>query len=177
MRKTSRCFVGRMPLSLKQPGSYNNMQKSKPFPCQVSLQGGAHLCLCSPQPDTSYSARPHGYGASAWCASLRPMQLSTVPSYTGCRTRGYQPVTQSPESLYTVERWPHWINAQPVAVHHYTIGNESVPIQLAQCWFPGLDISNSKIQIYFSNKIYRSNFITQHSETVVVWNYQNADCS
>jgi len=25
------------------------------------------------------------------------------------------------------------------------IGNESVPIQLAQCWFPGLAISNAKI--------------------------------
>jgi len=33
-----------------------------------------------------------------------------------------------------------------------SIGNESVPIQLAQCWFPGLE----------------SNFIKQHSETVIV---------
>ena len=39
------------------------------------------------------------------------------------------------------------------------IGNESVPIQLAQCWFPGLAISNAKLLIYFSNKIYESNFI------------------
>jgi len=29
----------------------------------------------------------------------------------------------------------------------------------------------------FSNKIYGSNFIKQHSETVMVWNRQNADCS
>jgi len=29
----------------------------------------------------------------------------------------------------------------------------------------------------FSNKIYRINFIKQRSETVMVWNYQNADCS
>jgi len=29
------------------------------------------------------------------------------------------------------------------------IGNESVPIQLAQCRFPGLVISNAKILIYF----------------------------
>jgi len=50
------------------------------------------------------------------------------------------------------------------------IGNESVPIQLAQCWFPGLAASNAEI-------IYGSNFIKQHSETVMVWNYQNADCS
>ena len=48
------------------------------------------------------------------------------------------------------------------------IGNESVPIQLAQCWFPGLAISNAKILIYFSNKIYVSNFIKQLSETVMV---------
>ena len=25
------------------------------------------------------------------------------------------------------------------------IGNDSVPIQLAQCWFPGLAISNARI--------------------------------
>ena len=25
----------------------------------------------------------------------------------------------------------------------FRIGNESVPIQLAQCWFPGLDISDA----------------------------------
>jgi len=47
-------------------------------------------------------------------------------------------------------------------------GNESVPIHLAQCRFPGLAISNAKILIYFSKKIYGSNFIKQHSETVVV---------
>ena len=52
-----------------------------------------------------------------------------------------------------------------------------MPIQLAQCWFPGLAISNDKIQMYFSNKIYGCNFIKQHSETVVIRNYQNADCS
>ena len=57
------------------------------------------------------------------------------------------------------------------------IGNESVPIQLAQCRFPGLAISNAKILIRFSNKIYRSNFIKQYSKTVTVWNYRNADCS
>jgi len=48
------------------------------------------------------------------------------------------------------------------------IGNESVPIQSAQCWFPGLAISSAKIQIYFSNKIYGSNFVKQHSESVTV---------
>ena len=39
---------------------------------------------------------------------------------------------------------------------HQSVENESVPIQLAQCWFPGLAISNAKIYTYFSNKIYGS---------------------
>ena len=57
------------------------------------------------------------------------------------------------------------------ACQQNTIGNKNVPIQLAQCWFSGLAISNAKIQIYiFSTKIYGSNFIKQHSQTVMVWN-------
>ena len=60
------------------------------------------------------------------------------------------------------------------STHHYDfysavgMGNESVPIQLAQCWFPGLAISNPKMSVNFSNRIYRSNFIKHHSETVMV---------
>jgi len=50
-----------------------------------------------------------------------------------------------------------------------SVGDESVPIQMAQCWFPGLAISNAKIVIYFSNRIHGSNFIKQHSETVMVF--------
>ena len=50
------------------------------------------------------------------------------------------------------------------------MGNESVPMQLAQCWFPGLAISNAKILIFFSNKMYGSSFIKHHSETVMVCN-------
>jgi len=64
------------------------------------------------------------------------------------------------------------------------IGNESVPIQLAQCWFRRLAIfilstmkHNAKILMCFSNKIYGSNFIKQHSDTVMIWHQQNADCS
>ena len=53
------------------------------------------------------------------------------------------------------------------------VWNESVPIQLAQCRFPGQAISSAKILIYLSNKIHGSNFIKQYSETVMVWNYQN----
>jgi len=44
------------------------------------------------------------------------------------------------------------------------IGNESVPIQLAQCRFPELAIFNAKVLIYFSNKLYRTNFVKQHSK-------------
>jgi len=49
------------------------------------------------------------------------------------------------------------------------IWNENALIQLAQCRFHGLAIPNAKV--------YGSNFIQQHSETVMVWNYQNADYS
>jgi len=41
----------------------------------------------------------------------------------------------------------------------------------------GWPFCNAEILIHFSNKICWSNFIKQHSETVMVWNYQNADCS
>ena len=56
-------------------------------------------------------------------------------------------------------------------------GNESVPIQMAQCRFSGLARSNAKILIFFSNKTCGSNFVEQHPETVMVWNYRNAHCS
>jgi len=46
--------------------------------------------------------------------------------------------------------------------------NESAQMQLEHCWFPGLAISNAKILIHFSSKIYGSNFIKQHSENVMV---------
>ena len=52
--------------------------------------------------------------------------------------------------------------------HDSTVGNESVPIQLAQCWFYGPAISNAKTNISFSNKIHGSNFIEQHAETAMV---------
>ena len=53
------------------------------------------------------------------------------------------------------------------------IGNESVPIQLAQCWFSVMAIHSAKILMYFSNKIYGSNLIKQHSETIMVYNQRN----
>jgi len=48
---------------------------------------------------------------------------------------------------------------------------------LAQCRLPGMAISYAKIFIYFSYKIYGSDFIRQHSETVMDRNYQNIDFS
>ena len=49
------------------------------------------------------------------------------------------------------------------------IGSESVPIELAQCWSPGLAISNAKIWIglHFSNKIYDA--ISSNSTRKLLW--------
>jgi len=39
-------------------------------------------------------------------------------------------------------------------------GNESAPIQLAQCRFPGLAISSANLlEYFFSNETYGSNFV------------------
>ena len=48
-----------------------------------------------------------------------------------------------------------------------TIGNESAPIQLAQCPFPGLAISNAKTLIYFSNKICEA--VLSNSTRKLLW--------
>jgi len=48
---------------------------------------------------------------------------------------------------------------------------------LAQCWFHGLAISNAKYKYIFQTKKYGSNFSKQHSKTIMVRNYKNADCS
>jgi len=100
--------------------------------------------------------------------SLQP--INTLRRVTGStrsdQFRSIHVMCSQQALLYTVSNW--------VLVRD--IGNESVPIQLAQCRFPGLAISNAKILIHFSNKIYGSNFIRHHLEAVMVWNYQNADC-
>jgi len=52
--------------------------------------------------------------------------------------------------LFTIKFKPT-IKVKKFELHNYGFrpnrmyGNESVPIQLAQCWFPGLSISNAKI--------------------------------
>jgi len=46
-----------------------------------------------------------------------------------------------------------------LVTHDKTVGNDSVPIQLAQCRLSGQAISNAKKLICFSYKIHQSNFI------------------
>jgi len=48
------------------------------------------------------------------------------------------------------------------------VGSESVPKQLAQCWFPGLAISNSKYKYISQIKYTKAISSKQHSETVKV---------
>jgi len=49
-----------------------------------------------------------------------------------------------------------------------TIENESVPIQLAQCWFPGLAISNAEIQINFF-RIEYTEAVLSNSTRKLLW--------
>ena len=77
----------------------------------------------------------------------------------------YRPIPHFPPVTQSWRR--DWVKCMSDNTWNNT-GNESVPIQLAQCWFPGLAISSAEILMRFSNKIYGRNFIEQHSETVVV---------
>ena len=79
-------------------------------------------------------------------------------------------------SEYKNEACAYGTRSAYASIRHFTacvqietgaIGNKSVPIQLAKCWFPGLAISNAKILIYYSNKIYGSNFIKKHTRQLL----------
>jgi len=50
----------------------------------------------------------------------------------------------------------------------FDIGNESVSIQLAQCWFPGVAVSNAKMQIYFF-RIKYTEAILSNSTRKLMW--------
>ena len=76
--------------------------------------------------------------------------------------------TQSDSTGGSTALTPHPKVSKRVCDDIRTIGNESLLIQLARCWFSGRAISNAKIHICFSNKIYGSNFVKQHSEAVTV---------
>jgi len=109
-------------------------------------------CLCV------YAATCLPRVRTAVCAKLDPCHRTHVierPQHSGHPT----PFVLVVSRLHT--------NASFVCVD-FTIGNDSVPIRLAQCWFPWLAISIAKTLIYFSNKLYGSNFIKQHSGTVMV---------
>ena len=67
--------------------------------------------------------------------------------------------------VWTTTRLSFWFRRiyEGSVVQHNTvglgpIGNESVPIELAQCWFPGLAISNDKISNILSAKNTRKQF-------------------
>jgi len=73
--------------------------------------------------------------------------------------------------------------AEP-AVHRcvtYRERKSADTIGTVQGRFPGLAISNAKILIYLSNKIYGSNLSNStwklNKITIMAWNYQKADCS
>ena len=63
------------------------------------------------------------------------------------RARAYARAPNEPSYYYCL-----------VAEHHRTMVNESAPIQLAQCRFPGLAISDAKILIYIFKQNIRKQF-------------------
>ena len=119
--------------------------------------------------------------APATCSANRPSARSSTrhPSFPPT-VRGTAPskitILEGTRTVAVNKARMLVIAASPYHVPQ-SIGNESVPIQWTQCWFPGLAISNAEILIYISNKIHGRNFIKQHLETVIVWYYQNVDCS
>jgi len=72
--------------------------------------------------------------------------------------------TETPEQPATTEdaAAPQTVAAEAAGAEEapakVKTGNESAPIQLAQCRFPGLAISNAKILTYFSNKNIQKQF-------------------
>jgi len=81
------------------------------------------------------------------------------PQFTNCGILSKQSITVGISLLAATTAFKLGKNATVLAADtdtFLTIGNESAQILLAQCRFPGLAISNAKILIYFSNKIYKS---------------------
>jgi len=81
-----------------------------------------------------------------------------------------------------LSRGPHISHAWDIITcRHYlahSTGNESVPIQLAQCWFSGLAISNAKIHKYIFFQIkYTGAVLSNNSrkQLWLLWNYRNVD--
>jgi len=70
---------------------------------------------------------------------------------TRCRIHPYTPGMRSLRTVIDLEDGPR--GQTSLALASSCIGNESVPIQLAQCWFPGMAISSAKMYIYFQFSI------------------------
>jgi len=58
-----------------------------------------------------------------------------------------------------------------------SIGNESVPIQLAQCRFPGLAVSNAKMTNFIHQRVIEKNkqktIYNKHQNTTDMQDYQS----
>ena len=98
-----------------------------------------------------------------------PLSSATGMRTTRCRQRSTKLVLMC-SVIKTRKNFCHGIWCWSRFRKSMAPGNESMPVQLAPCWFAGLAISNAKIYIYFSNEIYGIKFIKQHSEAVMVWN-------
>jgi len=88
------------------------------------------------------------------CYSVCPLRVRRSEDYEADRGRDrpYQQFLYPPLANLLTHKRRRQTNIHP------SIGNESVPIQLTQCWFSRQAISNAKTNIYFSNKIYGNNF-------------------
>ena len=100
-------------------------------------------------------------GRERWCKSG-----ASSGSATSSTTRTTRPAARTLSCSST--SWPLPLRSvgsprQSVFIDNaswLTVGNESAPIQLEQCRFPGLAISKCwNVSMCFPNKIYRSNFI------------------
>ena len=76
-----------------------------------------------------------------------------------------------------IRKW--FVGYTKYSVSKNSTEDESAPIQLAQCWFPGLAISNVKILKYIFFQIKYTEALSSNSTRKLLWfwNYQNADRS
>jgi len=81
-----------------------------------------------------------------------------------------------PEQVDPVTRCVHWLHTTTSQLYFQLIGKESVRCNWHSAGSLGWPFLMLKYK-YTLKKIKSSDFIKQHSETVMVWNYQNADCS
>jgi len=76
-----------------------------------------------------------------------------------------------------IRKW--FVGYTKYSVSKNSTEDESAPIQLAQCCFPGLAISNVKILKYIFFQIKYTEALSSNSTRKLLWfwNYQNADRS